>query len=294
MSTSLASTELFPRPEGRLAVSVRGDGPLIVLIPGMGDLRSTWHQLTGPLEAAGYRTATLDLRGHGGSDTTFTVHGDIVTAEDVLALVEHLGGPAVLVGSSMGTAAAVWAAAERPDLVAGLVLVAPMLRERPMPRLAVATLHLAYRVLFTRPWGAALWTRYYRSVLARGAATPGLDAHLREIRASLREPGRLRSFRELTLQLDHSPIEPRLGEVQAPALTFVGALDPDYRDPAAELDWVTGSLARVGATGFLVPDVAHYPQNQAAEVVVAETLTFLSGLPRTPQAWTAPTAEPRA
>ena len=30
----------------------------------------------------------------------------------------------------------------------------------------------------------------------------------------------------------------------------------------------------------LIPDVAHYPQNQAPEVVVPRTLAFLADLPR--------------
>ena len=133
-------TQHLSRPEGRIAYTVDGpaDGPLVVLIPGMGDLRSTWRELTGPLVDAGHRVAVLDLRGHGDSDTTFGTHGDVVTGQDALALVEHLGGPAVLVGNSMGAAAAGWAAAERPDLVAGLVLTGPFLRERPMPAVAVA------------------------------------------------------------------------------------------------------------------------------------------------------------
>ena len=130
-STPTRSSDVrhLPRPEGRIAYTDQGTGPLVVATPGMGDLRSTYRELTGPLLATGHRVVVADLRGHGDSDTSFRTHGDIATGQDLLALVEHLGGPAVLVGNSMGAAAA-WAAAERPDLVAGLVLLAPLLRER--------------------------------------------------------------------------------------------------------------------------------------------------------------------
>jgi len=173
-------TQHLSRPEGRIAYSLDGPaaGPLVVLIPGMGDLRSTWRELTGPLVEAGHRVAVMDLRGHGDSDTTFATHGDVVTGQDALALVEHLGGPAVLVGNSMGAGAAAWAAAERPDLVAGLVLTGPFLRERPMPAIAVAVMHGLERVLFWRPWGAALWASYYRGYLNRGTKAPWLDKHV--------------------------------------------------------------------------------------------------------------------
>jgi pimeloyl-ACP methyl ester carboxylesterase len=273
------------RPEGRIAYAVAGEGPLVVLVPGMGDLRSTWRALVGPLIDAGYRVASLDLRGHGDSDTTFTEHGDVVTAQDLLAVIEHLGGPAVVIGSSMGTSAAAWAAAERPELVTGLVLVSPMLREPVVSSTTRALNHLMYRVLFARPWGAAVWTTYYRKVLSKGATAPWLDEHVRAVRANLRRPDRLRSFRELALALDHSPVEARIGEVHAPVLVFVGALDPDYRDPAAELDWVVRTL---DGRGVPLPGVAHYAQHQAPEVVVPETLAFLAGLPRTADSWSAP------
>lgn len=281
----LRDSQLLSRPEGRIAYSVAGEGPLVVLVPGMGDLRSTWRELVGPLTGAGFRVAALDLRGHGDSDTTFTEHGDVATAQDLIALVDHLGGPAVVIGSSMGTSAAAWAAAERPDLVAGLVLVSPMLREPAAMSRLRRLVHLLYRVLFARPWGAGVWALYYRRVLNKGVTAPRLDEHVRAVRASMRRPGRLRSFRELTVALDHSVVEARLGEVHAPALVVVGALDPDYPDPAAELDWTTAAL---DAQGVLLPRAAHYAQHQAPEVVVPATLTFLAGLPRTESSWVAP------
>jgi pimeloyl-ACP methyl ester carboxylesterase len=77
---------------------------------------------------AGYRVACTDLRGHGDSDTTFTSYGDVETAGDIIALIEELDGPAVVVGNSMGAGAAAYAAAERPDLINGLVLVGPFVR----------------------------------------------------------------------------------------------------------------------------------------------------------------------
>ncbi|GEL98090.1 alpha/beta fold hydrolase [Cellulomonas terrae] len=272
-------TQHLRRPEGRVAYSLDGPaaGPLVVLIPGMGDLRSTWRELTGPLVEAGHRVAVMDLRGHGDSDTTFATHGDVVTGQDALALVEHLGGPAVLVGNSMGAGAAAWAAAERPDLVAGLVLTCPFLRDRPMPAVVTGVMHGLMRVLFTRPWGAAAWAAYYRGTLNRGTKAPWLDEHVADLKASMTDPAHLRSFRHLSVQLTHAPVEARISEITAPAVAFVGAIDPDFTDPAAEAEWLRGAI---DADVTLIPDVAHYPQNQAPEIVVPRTLAFLADLPR--------------
>jgi pimeloyl-ACP methyl ester carboxylesterase len=108
------------RPAGRLSYAIAGAGPLIVAVPGMGDLRSSYLELAGPLVDAGFRVALLDLRGHGDSDTGFVEHGDEATASDILALIDELGGPAVVIGNSMAGSAALIAAADRPDAVAGL------------------------------------------------------------------------------------------------------------------------------------------------------------------------------
>lgn len=275
--------ELLPRPEGRLAYTVTGTGPLVVAVPGMGDLRSAYRDLVPPLVEAGYRVAVMDLRGHGDSDTTFRTHGDVATGQDLLALVEHLGGPAVLVGNSMGAGAAAWAAAEAPDAVAGLVLLGPFLRDPATGAAKAAASRLLYRVALARPWGAAAWAGFY-STLTKGRKAPWHAEHVAAIRSSMREPGRLQSFRDLALALTHAPVEARLPEVHAPAVAFLGALDPDFADQGAELAWIQEA---VGAQGHLVPGVGHYPQHQAPDVVVPATLAFLAGLRDEAQGWDA-------
>ncbi|WP_426594528.1 alpha/beta fold hydrolase [Cellulomonas sp. McL0617] len=282
----MSTAQFISRPEGRIAYTVDGDAdaPLVVLAPGMGDLRTTWRDLVGPLTAAGYRVACMDLRGHGDSDTTFATHGDVVTGQDLIALAEHLGGPAVLGGNSMGAAAAAWAAAERPDLVAGLVLTGPLLRNPPASAAATATTHGAVRVALQGPWGPALWARMVRTYFGRGTQGPWFDEHVADIKESLRRPGHLRSFRHLTLQLTHAPVEARLGEVVAPVIAFVGAIDPDFKDPAAEALWLRSA---VDAEVTLIPEVGHYPQHQAPQVVIDDTLAFLASLPRLENAFEA-------
>lgn len=288
MTTSQSDALIFlPRPDGRIAYTDTGSGPLVVAVPGMGDLRSTYDDVVPALVAAGYRVVVTDLRGHGDADTTFDAHGDDATGADLLALVEHLdAGPGVLLGNSMGASAAAWAAAERPDLVRGLVLLSPLLRQPGSPALRTA-MRLALRALLARPWGAAFWGSYYSSI-SKGRRSPWHAEHVAAVRDALREPGHLRSFRDLAVALDHSVVEARLGDVQARALVIVGALDPDYSDPAAELAWITDTI---DARGVLLPEVGHYPQHQAPDDVVPAVLEFLTGLPDGRGAAGAATAE---
>jgi len=263
------------RPEGRIAYTDTGSGPLVVAVPGMGDVRSTYDELVPLLTDAGYRVVVTDLRGHGDSDTSFTVHGDEATASDVVALVEHLdAGPAVLLGVSMGASSAVVAAAERPELVRGLVLITPFLRD-PLTGAKAGLMRVAYRVLFARPWGVAFWSWYYSSV-SRGRRSDRHAEHVAEVARALRAPGHLSSLRRLALSLDHSVVERRLPAVQAPALVLVGARDSDFPDPATEFPWIQ---ERLDARCVLVPESGHYSQHQAPDVVAAEALGFMSALP---------------
>jgi pimeloyl-ACP methyl ester carboxylesterase len=264
---------LLQRPEGRIAYTVEGAGPLVVAVPGMGDLRSSYREIVGPLVDAGYRVAVTDLRGHGSSDTTFRIHGDDATGLDLLALIDELGGPAVVLGNSMGAGAAAWASAERPSAIAGLVLYGPFLREPAASATRRASMRMLYRVALAPPWGATFWGAYYRSV-NRGRKAPWLDEQVAAITASLRVPGRLRSLRELTLQLDHSVVQARLGDVTAPIRAFVGVEDPDFPDPAAENEWIGG----IGARSELVPDAGHYPHAQRPDLTVPATMAFLAEL----------------
>lgn len=101
-----------------------GSGTPIVWIPGTGLRGSTWeHQVR--RFSGRFRCLTVDLRGSGatsGEDTTFTV-ADL--AQDVAAWLDALGvDRAVVAGLSLGSAVAQELALARPDLVAGLVLLA--------------------------------------------------------------------------------------------------------------------------------------------------------------------------
>lgn len=266
-------TRFLPRPGGRIAHEVTGQGPLVVCAPGMGDLRSVYRFLVPALADAGYRVATMDLRGHGESDATFAAYDDVALGMDLLSLVEHLGrGPAVLVGNSMGAGAAAWAAAEAPRLLAGLVLIGPFVREIPLGTASM----LALRLGLVRPWGPTVWSAYYAR-LYPGRAPADLAEHRSRICQSLRLPGHWRSF-VATTHTSHAPVEARLKDVHVPALVIMGARDPDFPDPAAEARLIADRLA---GEFLMVPNAGHYPQAEYPEVVNPALIAFLARvLPR--------------
>jgi pimeloyl-ACP methyl ester carboxylesterase len=277
-TTPLASskhTAFLTRPDGRVGYDVAGDGPLVVLVPGMGDLRAAYRFLAPALQNAGYRVACTDLRGHGDSDTTFSSYGDIETAGDVLALIEHLDGPAIIVGNSMGAGAGVLAAAMQPDLVRSLVLFGPFVRNAKTS----AMQRLMLRIAMARPWAAASW-KAYMSKLYAGQRPPDFDEYRNRVAASLRRPGYAKAF-SLTTRTSHDLAEARLGEVWQPTLVVMGEQDPDFPDPREEADWIA---QRLHGAVVMVPEAGHYPQSQRPDLTTNAVLAFLAPLDElTPQ-----------
>jgi pimeloyl-ACP methyl ester carboxylesterase len=256
----MTTSKYLERPEGRLAFDLTGpaDGPLVVAAPGMGDLRSSYRHFVPLLVQRGFRVATLDLRGHGESDATFAAYDDEALASDLLALVEHLGGPALLVGNSMAAGAAVIAAAESPGSVGGVALLGPFVRDGAASRLGT----VLFRLALVKPWGPSAFLSFYPKWVP-GERPEGYDEHVAALRENLRRPGHWKAFVR-TSRTSHRPAEERLSAVRVPAVVVMGEADVDWPDPAAEAAWIGEQL---GAPVVMAPGVGHYPQTQAPELV---------------------------
>ncbi|RZS39085.1 pimeloyl-ACP methyl ester carboxylesterase [Herbihabitans rhizosphaerae] len=109
-------------------IDIAGDGPARVFVHGLGCTGGSdfAHIAAHPL-LAGRRSILVDLLGHGLSDRPGKFdYGLESQARCVAAVLDHLGLDGVeLVGHSMGGAIAILLAAERPDLVARLVVAEP-------------------------------------------------------------------------------------------------------------------------------------------------------------------------
>lgn len=276
-------TRYLDRPGGRLAYSLHEPAstagaeaaPLVVLSPGMGDLRGVFRDVVGPLTQEGFRVAVADLRGHGESGTTFDAYDLPSIADDLEALLAHLGGPVALVGHSVSAGAAAVVAARRPDLVGSLVMVSPHLTAGG-GAFATALARLMTQAI-RRPVGAAFWTAYYRS-LHKGRQAPWFAEHVAAVRASMRDGAHLVAFGRLARALVATPTTIPLDRVVAPTLVVHGALDPEFGDPAAELATALAGLEGSAASveGLLVPEAGHYPHTQRTDVVVPVLLAHLA------------------
>lgn len=152
----------------RLSYQVTGSGPLVVLVMGTGSPGRVWqlHQVPA-LVSAGYRAATMDNRGISPSDECaagITIE-DLVG--DVAALIEHLGGgPARVVGTSLGSRVVQELALARPDLVSHAVMMAAHGR----PHLVQSVLSAGERALHDE--GIELPPEYYSALTALQNLSP--------------------------------------------------------------------------------------------------------------------------
>jgi pimeloyl-ACP methyl ester carboxylesterase len=260
--------EFLDVPGGRIAYDLTGEGPLVVCLPGMGDLRAAYRFLAPRLAEAGHRVATMDLRGHGESSTGWDAYGQTSIGGDALALIRHLGGPAVVVGHSFASGSAIAAAAQAPADVLGVVLVSTARGAPDLNPLLAQVFKLVAR-------SPSLWTRHLRS-LYPGAKPADLDAYLARLRATLRQPGRAAAFAAMTPMARPCPIDAMglAARVRCPALLVMGAMDRDVADPAAEARAVAASLGGP-AEVVVLEGAGHYPHAQLPAETAAAVLAFL-------------------
>jgi pimeloyl-ACP methyl ester carboxylesterase len=270
-------TEFFDVDGGRIAYEVTGEGPLAVLSHGIGDRREAYRFLVPRLAQAGYRVVAADLRGHGESSMGWASISRTDVAGDLLALIRHLGGPAVIVGHSISGGAATIAAATEPGLISGIVEINPFTRTQ---RLDVGGLLRIrrYRRGISLLTGTqlfrslSLWMRYLD--VAYPTKPADYADYMAALRAKLHEPGRMAEFMK-TGKSTPADADAQLPNVTRPALVIMGTLDPDFADPkgeggavAAAMPAGIGSVATIEGTG-------HYPHAQSPDEVAALVIPFL-------------------
>lgn len=246
-----------------------GSGPAVVWIPGTGLRGRTWHAQVEHFRDR-YRCVTVDLRGSGGSGgatTTFTVRdlaADVATVCDGLGLTD-----VVAVGLSLGSAVAQELALARPDLVAGLVLLATWSSS--------ATEHHIRRHFESRLYAIEHGPLDVYAQFAFWMSSPYVFDHepetQRRVEEQLREhmsgnpAGTAQHFRA---DLGHETGD-RLGEITCPCLVVHG------EDDLITLPWYNALVAKriAGAELVTIPHAGHLAWLERPAEVSAAIEPFL-------------------
>lgn len=199
-------------------LSTTGDGPPLVLVPGMDATGRLFYRQV-PLLARRYRVVTYRLRDDAPSM-------DVLVADlaDVIDSVSGGGRPAIVVGESFGGTVALSFALARPDLAAGLVVINSFPRFLPQLRL-----HLAMLALRTLPWQTMPMVRRLTAFRMHSQYTHRAEIRrFMELTANTSRTGYLGRLRILT-QYD---VRDRLSEIRVPTLFL--AAERDHLVPSVE------------------------------------------------------------
>jgi pimeloyl-ACP methyl ester carboxylesterase len=300
-----AQTHFVDVPGGQLAYDdTGGTGPLIVCTPGAGDRRQLYRFLGPALAEAGYRVVTMDPRGHGESSTGWPTYSAAALGSDIVALIRHLddayltaerhrtqhqdatkqsaeppgsdqhnsAGPrAIVIAESITTASAVWAAAEAPDQIAGLVLCGPAGGGTPPSAMQRAVMKVGGEIVGRLRWA---WLAYWSS-LFKSRKPADFAGYKQALRAMLAEPGRMAALHAMMREIaagTANECNARMPEVSCPTLVVMGSKDPDSHDPAAE---AADIAERLRGRAVLIEGAGHYPMAEFPDRTVTEILPFL-------------------
>lgn len=263
---------LAPLPDGgSLAYTVRGDGPPLVLISGLGGLASFWTAF-GEVCAAHFTVVTYDHRGVGGSSALAGDTSIAAMRDDLLALLDHLGiGATAMLGHSTGGAIAQSVALAAPGRLTRLALSATFATPCAyMRRLFAGRIELLDRL------GADAYRRHAVTLLNAPYWLDANDALVeRELAAAAARgrPGDAAVIRARMLAVLAHDAQARLGEIACPTRVVVAA--DDIVTPAYLSERLAAGIP--DAEFDLLPRGGHYAMRAEPERYRDAVLDFLRG-----------------
>jgi pimeloyl-ACP methyl ester carboxylesterase len=229
-------------------------GPPLVLLHGVTGRWQTFLTTLPPLMLR-WHVVAADLRGHGRSGRVEDGYGVMDYVPDIVALIRHLdGGPAVVIGHSLGAMISIGLASEVPDLVRAVVLEDPPLGTfsgAPFGMRPEAKRFVANRDLVRAGHSVDALVKVL------GESSPGLSATGLRARAtsiSQIDPDVLTTIIESRAGREYD-LADRLRRITAPVLLLQGnpALGGALSDDVAR--WATSLIP--DCTHISIPDVGH-------------------------------------
>jgi pimeloyl-ACP methyl ester carboxylesterase len=259
---------------------VRGAGPDIVLVHGITSCIAQWYVEVLPSLARSYRVTAYDLRGHGLTDLTPTGYTSAALADDLLALMDHLGiATASVVGHSFGGAVGLHAALTQPERINGVVLLdtglACLRHLRVISEWSGWQAHGADLAQFgitlerfleiDRDQDVTAFIKQSLTIPLQSGFRKGQNALTPRLQRLLDDTALGREFRDVA-----GLTEARLAEIATPVLAIYGGTSP-YERMAAHL-----SRLMPRCRYELFPDSGHFYAVEEPARVVERILPFLA------------------
>lgn len=242
------------------------DGPLVVLTHGTSMDHRMFDAQVPVLHAAGYRTLTWDLRGHGTSkplgDRPLTVR---TMSDDLIAVLDTVGQaePVCVVGHSLGGYVAQEMEFAHRDRVSSLVIIGSTCLTLPIRRWEAWALR-------SSPWWFRMWPHEnLRRVIARTTAvTPAARAYAYEATGALTKAEFVAVWEAVATSLHPDPGY----TITIPLLLTHGDSDRTGNIATSTPRWAKRDLR---ARYEVIPDAGHNANQDNPEVFHPLLLDFL-------------------
>jgi pimeloyl-ACP methyl ester carboxylesterase len=245
---SARDTEYLELEGNWIRYSVTGGGPPVVLVHGWLSSSKIWGPLVERL-AQRFTVYTLDLAGFGDSDKPISGYGIRYGSRLLYAFCAHFGlSRAAVIGHGIGGTMAVKLAADHPDVVGRLILVATPADE---DQVDLPTM------LWLRPF--VLDAEYLTEEVVDDAGRSTPAAVSKTLSVMQREVSRGRLVRQA-------------GIIKVPVLIITGEED-QIVDPRATDDWIRTVPAEV----VFLDECGHLPMLERTTEFDARVLAFLTG-----------------
>ena len=236
---------------GTLKAIRKGEGPLVLLLHGVGLRAEAWLPQIDAL-AKNYHVVAPDIPGHGESELT----KEITTLSDYTDLIAMaLDRSAIVAGHSMGAMIALDLAVRYPDRVSGVAALNAIFRRCSAAAAAVSA-RVAQLDGKTQPDPTATLQRWFGDVISA-------ERHACQVWLSDVNPAGYRAAYTVFAEHD-GPTDDALKSLGCPSLFMTGSDEPNS---TPEMSWAMGKMVDEG-TVSIIPDAAHMmPMTHAAQTI---------------------------
>ncbi len=241
----VTDTLIATGPIDSVRVTIAGEGPTVVLIPGLFGSAFGYRRLLADLPAAGFRAVVIEPLGIGGSPRPANADYSLTAQADRLATaIEAVTNePALVVAHSVGASMAFRLAYRHPELVLGIV----SLNGGPAEAAATPGFGKAMKLAGLFKW---LGFKPVRSRIRKGLVQASGDpswitdevvvGYTKTAAADL--GATIRAFRAMAKATEPESLGPRLSEITVPVLLLVGTAPGSGGIPGDQIELLAGRL----------------------------------------------------
>lgn len=253
------TSTILPRSKtGPLAAVVAGEGPLVLLIHGVGLRAEAWGAQIHALSQT-CRVVAVDMPGHGDSDPFPLVPALPDYVEAIAALLEE---PAVVIGHSFGAMIALDMAIRHPERVQGVAALNAIYRRDADAQAAVMARENSLDGVTQADPAAPLARWFGREMSPQRAAC---EDWLRTV-----DPAGYRAAYRV-FAAENGPSKAALQAMHCPALFLTGSQEPNSTPAMSQNMAALAPMGRVG----IIEDAAHMMPMTHADAVNVQLADFI-------------------